>query len=364
MRLSRDGTYIDFRPPSGMAVVGDSTLVGQNIANHGLPDELVQARLTAIDQALQTGELQVSEQTLVIGDQLHIEEVRVTPCGDDEALAVVRDITDRKQAEQALVQSERKLRALIEALPELVMRISGEGVYLDFFPSSTFEALGDETLVGQSLYGNVLPDEIVETQMHYIQQALATQTPQSYEQPIMVNGQRRVDEIRIVVCGDNEVVVVVSDITDRKRTEQAFQSLLEGTAAATGQDFFPVLATQIAQVLQVSQVVVSRQRGDRLVPVVFYSHGDFIEDWSYRFENTPCEQTLADGVYYCGNSVQTAFPQDPNLDQLQTEAYLGVALRNGAGESDWGALCAQRSPLRATCLCRNHFAYLCRPRCR
>ncbi|NJN20926.1 MAG: PAS domain S-box protein, partial [Leptolyngbya sp. RL_3_1] len=296
MRFARDGTYLDFKPPAGMAVIGDQSLVGQNIADHDLPDELVQARLTAIAQALETGELQVSEQTLVIGDQLRIEEVRVTPCGDDEALAVVRDITDRKRAELALVQSERKLRALIEALPELVMRISGEGVYLDFFPPSTFEALGDETLVGQSLYGNVLPDEIVETQMHYIQQALATQTPQIYEQPIVIDGQRHVDEIRVAACGGDEVVMVVSDITERKRTEQAFKSLLEGTAAATGQDFFPILATQIAQILQVSQVVVSRQQGDRLVPAVFYSHGDFVEDWSYRFADTPCEQTLADDV--------------------------------------------------------------------
>jgi PAS domain S-box-containing protein len=338
MRFSRDGTYLDFRPPNGMAVIGGPALVGQNIADHGLPDELAQARLTAIAQALETGELQISEQTLVVGGQSRIEEVRVTPCGDDEALAVVRDITDRKQAEQALVQSERKLRALIEALPELVMRISGEGVYLDFFPPSTFEALGDETLVGQSLYGNVLPDEIVETQMHYVQQALATQTPQRYEQPIMIEGQRYIDEIRVAACGDNEVVIVVSDITDRKRTEQAFKSLLEGTAAATGQDFFPVLATQIAQVLQVSQVIVSRQQGDRLEPVVFSSHGDFIEDGSYTWADTPCERTLADGVYYCGNNVQAAFPQDPDLGQLQTAAYLGVALRNGAGEA-MGVLC-------------------------
>ncbi|MGD1906529.1 MAG: PAS domain S-box protein [Leptolyngbyaceae cyanobacterium] len=338
MRLTRDGTYLDFRPPAGMEVIGDQSLVGQNIADHGLPDELVQARLTAIDQALKTGKLQVSEQTLVIGDHLRIEEVRVTPCGDDEVLAVVRDITDRKQAEVALMQSERKLRALIEAMPELVMRISGDGVYLDFFPPSSFEALGDETLVGQSLHGNILPDEIVETQMYYIQQALATQTPQSYEQPIMIDGQRRVDEIRVAVCGDNEVVVVVSDITDRKRTEQAFQSLLEGTAAATGQDFFPVLATQIAQVLQVSQVLLTEQRGDRLAPIVFYDHGTFLENRDFPIDSSPCEQALIHGLYHCERDVQAVFPQYQDLSALRAETYLGVALTNGQGQTI-GVLC-------------------------
>ncbi|MDA0867484.1 MAG: PAS domain S-box protein, partial [Cyanobacteria bacterium] len=338
MRFARDGTYLDFQPPAGMEVVGDQALVGQNIADHDLPTELVQARLAAIHQALETGALQVSEQTLLIGEQCRIEEVRVTPCGEDEALVVVRDITDRKQAETALVQSERKLRALIEAMPELVMRISGEGVYLDFFPPSGFDALGDETLVGQSLYGNVLADEIASIQMQYIQQALITQTPQIYEQPVVIDGKRHIDEIRVAACGENEVVVVVSDITDRKRTEQAFKSLLEGTAAATGQDFFPILATQIAQVLQVSQVMVSRQQGDRLEAVVFYSHGNFVEDWSYPLKDTPCEQTLTQGVYYCGQNIQAAFPQDPDLVQLQTEAYLGVALTNGKGETI-GVLC-------------------------
>ncbi len=338
MRMSREGVYLDFFRPSHLEVLGEETLVGQGIAGNYLPSDMVATRMDAIHRALDTGELLIYEQDIEVAGQPRIEEVRVTACGEGEALVVVRDITDRKQAEISLAQSERKLRALIEALPDLVMRISGDGVYLDFFPPSTFEALGDETLVGQSLHGNVLPDHIADIRLHYIQQALATQTPQIYEQPLVINGKSYIDEIRVAACGDDEVVMVVSDITDRKRTEQAFKSLLEGTAAATGQDFFPVLATQIAQILQVSQVVVSRQQGDRLVPVVFCSHGDFVKDWSYRFENTPCEQTLADGVYYCGNSVQTAFPQDPNLDRLQTEAYLGIALRNGSGEAI-GVLC-------------------------
>jgi PAS domain S-box-containing protein len=106
------------------------------------------------------------------------------------------DITQRKQAEIALAQADQKHQALLEALPDLVIRMSREGIYLDFFRPSQFEALGEEALIGQGIAGNYLPDDMVANRMAAIHRALDTGRLQIYEQDIVVAGQQRIEEVR------------------------------------------------------------------------------------------------------------------------------------------------------------------------
>lgn len=145
-----------------------------------------------------------------------------------------RSEAERHQAEVALRQSESKYRALVEALPDLIMRMSGDGAYLDFFPAKTFPVLGGDVLIGQTIYERSLPVDLAELRMGYIQQVLQTGEMQVYEQQILVEGELRTEEVRIAISGDHEVVVIVRDTTARKQAEAAlveseakFRSLVE-----------------------------------------------------------------------------------------------------------------------------------------
>ena len=119
---------------------------------------------------------------------------------------------------------------LLQALPDLVMRMTGEGLYLDFIPTETFPVFGDHKLVGTEIFGT-LPPELVERRMDYIQTALATGELQIYEQEILVEGILRTEEVRVVVSGPNEVLIIVRDMTDRKRVESALAALNEDLEA-------------------------------------------------------------------------------------------------------------------------------------
>jgi len=78
-----------------------------------LIEELYNRQVAAMEQALATGEVQYYEQTIPCGDHLQYEEVRVVPHGPDEVLFMIRDISDRKQAEFALKTNQSETRALI-----------------------------------------------------------------------------------------------------------------------------------------------------------------------------------------------------------------------------------------------------------
>ncbi len=136
---------------------------------------------------------------------------------------VVADISDRKHAEEALRSSEATNRALISAIPDLLLRVRGDGTYLDILGSGKFNLLNIKQLAnGKTVYDPLPPDRAQE-RLHYIQQALRTGEVQIYEHQLVNDGELRDEEVRIVAIRNNEVLVMVRDITDRKRAEQALQ---------------------------------------------------------------------------------------------------------------------------------------------
>lgn len=130
------------------------------------------------------------------------------------------DITERKQTEAALRESEAKNRALLNAMPDLILRINKDGTYLDYMPAKDIEMLAtDSDLLGRNEY-EVLPPAVAQQRMHYLQLALSTGETQIFEYQLPVNGSIRYEEARIVVTGEDEVLAIVRDITERKQVEE------------------------------------------------------------------------------------------------------------------------------------------------
>ncbi len=137
------------------------------------------------------------------------------------------DISDRKQSELALKQSEQTNRAILSAIPDLLLRVRRDGSCLDFIPPLIDQA-GTFLPVIKNL-SEVLPPDLLELQLQRIEQALATGELQVWEHQINKNAQICCEEIRVFPCGIDECLVIVRDISARKRTEL---DLLEAKIAA------------------------------------------------------------------------------------------------------------------------------------
>ncbi len=135
----------------------------------------------------------------------------------------ITDISDRKRSEEALQQSEAHLRALINALPDLIMRVNRDGVYLEFVATPNFPVVGSLPDMVGSHVSATLPLKEANRRMRFIHQALTTNTIQIYEQDLSIHGHTQVEEVRVVPYGQDEVLLLVRDISEAKQAERSLQ---------------------------------------------------------------------------------------------------------------------------------------------
>jgi PAS domain S-box-containing protein len=124
----------------------------------------------------------------------------------------------------------------------------------------------------------------------------------------------------------------VQDLTRLTQTERQLQSLIAGTAATTGRDFFPALVQHISQALNVTYVLVTEYTEGKLHTLAFSAHGNLQDNFSYLRAKTPCEKALNQGHYECLYNLQEQFPEDLDLVEMGADSYLGFALYNEQGE--------------------------------
>jgi PAS domain S-box-containing protein len=164
------------------------------------------------------------------------------------AVGSLTDITDRKQAEAALRQSEERNRAILSAIPDLMKLYTVEGIYLASIKgNSTFDLIpDDETLLGKHM-SELVPAEIAERQLRFMRQAVQTGEVQIYEQQVWCQETLQYEEVRIAPCSENTALLMIRNITDRKHAEMERQQVEEALRQSEAR-FQKIAAASPAQI--------------------------------------------------------------------------------------------------------------------
>ncbi len=144
--------------------------------------------------------------------------------GTGRVASFMIDLTRQRQAEQALRENERRMSAIIAAIPDLIIRIDRTGVVRDCPVAVTNDILiRPEELVGRSLE-TIFPLEVAREAMRNVVAALETGRLQVFEYHLEHGREQRYFEARIATCGEDEVMAIVRDISERKKAEEAFRA--------------------------------------------------------------------------------------------------------------------------------------------
>lgn len=131
-----------------------------------------------------------------------------------------RDVTETLKTEQALRESEAHNRALVNSIPDLLFRIRSDGTFIDYKGARDYTpAVTPERFLGHHVT-DVFDPETAEHLIEKLQVALHSNEVQihEYEMP-MLTGEMRNWEQRIVASGEDEILVIVRDISSRKQAE-------------------------------------------------------------------------------------------------------------------------------------------------
>ncbi|KDR93991.1 diguanylate cyclase (GGDEF) domain-containing protein [Peptoclostridium litorale DSM 5388] len=141
-----------------------------------------------------------------------------------EKIAVYNDELDRqlnesRKIEAKLKKSEGRLKAFFDVIPDLMFRVNGEGVFLDYIAAESDKLYASpEVFIGKNIK-DVLPPEVAATTTHHIEKGRSTREIQSYEYRLDINGEETHFEARMFVSGEDETTFLIRDITFKKKME-------------------------------------------------------------------------------------------------------------------------------------------------
>ena len=119
-----------------------------------------------------------------------------------------------------LRKSEMKNRALINALPDLLLQVASDGKILELRAPDGFEQVFPPDKMISKTIDEAFPGEVSQSIMEHLNRAMSQGEMQFFEHQFPVDEKVYYLDWRIVNNGGEEALAIVRDITERKRTEE------------------------------------------------------------------------------------------------------------------------------------------------
>lgn len=201
-------------------------MVGRLLSDF-LPGDLVDEYLKQITNAFLSKEAGKFESVMFHSDGRLIEvEINIKPIklkGEYVAQGSVRDISSRKQTERQLKESISRNVALLNSIPHYILVFDRAGKIKELHSAGSEFVKADPGLIIGKTADSIFPGEIA-VQVQANVEKVKSSGNDCYLTFEMKDGeQTRFLESRFLIYGENEVLQLINDITDRKQSEEALR---------------------------------------------------------------------------------------------------------------------------------------------
>ncbi len=232
-----DGTYLDIKAREGLLLVPREQLIGKKLQDMSIPGGVKQGLLQCIRLAIEKNEIQIYEHELQKPDGLHFYEARIVKSGADEAVCMVRDVTERKLAAERLHLLERAIAASSNGITISDVNQPDHPIV---YVNPRFEAMTGYTsaeIVGKNcrfLQGNDTEQSaIAEIKEALRQEKECAVILRNYRKDgTMFWNQLSISPVRDAAGRLTNYIGVLTDISDRKLAEEALQQAKEKAETA------------------------------------------------------------------------------------------------------------------------------------
>ncbi|MFN0107508.1 MAG: sigma-54 interaction domain-containing protein [Blastocatellia bacterium] len=121
---------------------------------------------------------------------------------------------------------------------------------------------------------------------------------------------------------------------EMKSSEETLRSIMEGTAAMTGGDFFASLVRHLARAIPVKIAFVTEcvnPERTRAHTLAFWDGKGLAEDFEYDVRQTTCEKVYEGEACFYANELQKLFPKETALVDLNGQSYIGIPVHDSKG---------------------------------
>jgi len=221
--ISSEGHFLDcIASDPSRFLVSPEQAIGRKV-DQLLPPEVAALTMEKIQQTLSLGAMQVFDYSLQVDQVTKYYESRMTPLGADSILALVRDITESKQTERALRESEQRYRTLFELANDAIFVETQADQILDVNQHAC-QMLGytREELLKMRISDLISPE--IHRNSPVIRQEISEFGRSPFESlDVRKDGIQVPVEVTNSILPDGLVLSIVRDITERRRAEDALR---------------------------------------------------------------------------------------------------------------------------------------------
>lgn len=150
---------------------------------------------------------------------------RVSMTGEDELSSLANDINGMlgslEKSQEKLYKSEIKNRVILNAIPDLILQLRKDGTVINYKATKDDNQLIPPGEFSDKKIHDIVPSELSSQIAFYLDRVFGTGSMQIFDFQIQRNGKKYDYEARFVANGDDEVLVIFRDITERRQAEEA-----------------------------------------------------------------------------------------------------------------------------------------------